>query len=370
MSKFNVQRITVAFALVLSLLAASPVHAQNDSSEDKQGAWWLFEQAGDRINRLWKSPSERLKGGEEVRSAFRGLVAETSQATVRVRSGGKDLALGGIVGPDGWVLTKASRIQRPVTVRLKDSRELDARVVGVDRDNDLAMLKVAAKDLPSLALDEEAAAAAGAWVATPGPEDTPVAVGVVSVAPRRIRPRTALLGVVMEDEAEDQGGALITKVFPNSGAERAGVLVQDIIIRVNGAPIGGRDDLRKEVQRYSPGDEIEMVVRRGKQQVTVMATLTGRVEPGEARREYQNNLGGELSVRRTGFPLALQHDTVLKPADCGGPLVDLDGRVIGFNIARAGRTESYAIPVKAVLPLMYELMSGKQAPPPIFDTGS
>ena len=63
------------------------------------------------------------------------------------------------------------------------------------------------------------------------------------------------------------------------------------------------------------------------------------------RSDFQNSLGGKLSVRRFGFPLAFQHDTVLRPSDCGGPVVDLDGRVVGFNIARAGRTESYALPV-------------------------
>ena len=69
-----------------------------------------------------------------------------------------------------------------------------------------------------------------------------------------------------------------------------------------------------------------------------------------------------LSNRRSGFATFLQHDTVIKPRDCGGPLVDLEGKTVGINIARAGRVESYAIPselVKAVLP---ELKSGKLAP--------
>ena len=36
------------------------------------------------------------------------------------------------------------------------------------------------------------------------------------------------------------------------------------------------------------------------------------------------------------------------PEDCGGPLVDLEGRVLGINIARAGRVESYALPASVV----------------------
>ena len=46
--------------------------------------------------------------------------------------------------------------------------------------------------------------------------------------------------------------------------------------------------------------------------------------------------------------MILQHDSVLKPSECGGPLVDLDGKVVGINIARAGRTETYAIPSEVV----------------------
>ena len=61
----------------------------------------------------------------------------------------------------------------------------------------------------------------------------------------------------------------------------------------------------------------------------------------------------------------ITHDTVLAPSECGGPLVDLDGRTIGFNIARGGRTESYAVPTPVVMTLLYDLMSGNLAPPQV-----
>jgi S1-C subfamily serine protease len=80
------------------------------------------------------------------------------------------------------------------------------------------------------------------------------------------------------------------------------------------------------------------------------------------RSDFQNRMGGAISDRRAGFPIILQHDTVLQPKDCGGPLVDLDGHIIGINIARAGRVETYAIPAEAVQPLLADLMSGKLAP--------
>jgi serine protease Do len=80
------------------------------------------------------------------------------------------------------------------------------------------------------------------------------------------------------------------------------------------------------------------------------------------RAEFQNSLGGPLSRRRAGFPLVLQHDTVLNPKECGGPLLNIDGEVVGVNIARAGRVETYALPASVVKPLLDDLKSGKYPP--------
>jgi len=46
------------------------------------------------------------------------------------------------VASDGYILTKASELAEKVLVRLRDGRELPAKVVGVAEDYDLAMLKV------------------------------------------------------------------------------------------------------------------------------------------------------------------------------------------------------------------------------------
>ena len=52
------------------------------------------------------------------------------------------------MGPDGWVLTKASELKGRITCRLRDGRELEARNVGVHGHLDLAMLKINAVNLP------------------------------------------------------------------------------------------------------------------------------------------------------------------------------------------------------------------------------
>ena len=69
--------------------------------------------------------------------------------------------------------------------------------------------------------------------------------------------------------------------------------------------------------------------------------------------------GGTISKRHNSFANALTHDTVLQAAQCGGPVVDLDGRTVGLNIARADRTASYAIPAGTVRKVVAELLAGK-----------
>ena len=305
-------------------------------------------------------PKSRLTDGPHVRAAFRDVVSKPSHATVRIRSNGNDVAVGGIVGCDGWILTKASSLDGSVTARLKDGRELDARIVGIDESFDLAVLKVDATDLPVLDLARDTTPSLGQWIAAPGIGRDPLAVGVVSVQTRPIPRRSGILGVLLGD---DERGPRVDRVFPKSGAAMAGILVNDVVKSINGEPTKTRPELIRAIRQFGPEDEVIVGILRGKKELSLKATLSARVESMRPDRgAMQNQLGSKLSKRRYGFPTALQHDAVLRPKDCGGPLIDLDGRTIGFNIARGGRTESYAIPAPIVVTLLYDLMSGNLAP--------
>lgn len=304
-------------------------------------------------------PTSSLSDGPQVRAAFRDTVAEAADATVSVHVAGKQVALGGIVGTDGWVITKADELNGPVKCKLKDGRQFDARVVGVDKAYDMAMLKIDAEDLPVLSLKRDDDATVGEWVATVAPTRDPVAVGIVAVDTRKVRPQRGWLGIQLDRSTNEPRVAL---VFEGSAAEAAGVQVNDLIVEINKEETSTANDLFRTLGKYSAGDVVELGVKRDSEVLQLQAVLTPPVAGMNDRSQMQNNLGSELSKRRFGFDAAFQHDTVLRPHDCGGPLVDLEGRVVGFNIARSGRTESYAIPANVAITRFYDLMSGNLAP--------
>ena len=47
----------------------------------------------------------------------------------------------------------------------------------------------------------------------------------------------------------------------------------DVIIKFGGAPIGGLDDFDLALRKFNAGQEVQVVVRRGKEEVTLPVTL-------------------------------------------------------------------------------------------------
>lgn len=305
-------------------------------------------------------PSWRFAHGPHVRAAFRDVVANARPSVVEVLVDGSKVGLGGVVGENGFILTKASSLIGSVSCRLADGRELPATIKGADREFDLAVLEIAADDLPALEISDSTIPIVGSWLATVGMDSYPAAVGVVSVEPREIPHQAGILGVQM-DQNNDK--ARILGVFPASAAAKAGLLVNDVILEIEGGKTPTSEALQKRVREFSPGDTVQILVKRGDEELKLSAVLMGRF-PGlrPSRSEFQNLLGSGLSERRFGFAKAFQHDTVFEPTDVGGPVVNLDGKVVGINIARSGRTESYAIATDSLVKIVKALVPKSKVP--------
>jgi serine protease Do len=77
---------------------------------------------------------------------------------------------GFFISADGFIVTNNHVVENAtkITVKLSDSREIEARLVGRDADTDLAVLKVEGSDYPFVSFEEQAEPRVGDWVIAVG----------------------------------------------------------------------------------------------------------------------------------------------------------------------------------------------------------
>lgn len=346
--------------LALLIFAAGWLKAEEPPAPEENNRETIQERARKWLEQYGQTrkPSIYQKNHSKVLESFKDVVADVRKSTVAIWVDGKQKALGVVADADGYVLSKASELNGNIECELVDGTKLPAELVGVISSHDLGMLHVDASNLTAIDWSQSVEQPrVGSWLATVGQTELPVSIGVVSVAPRKIGSPSGVLGIMLEDDAN---GVRINQVLPGSGAEKAGLHVNDVVKFVNGKRFEKREDLINFVRQFKPGDRLRMLVQRGDETKTFTPTLGNRESLAQNNRaNFQNTLGGALSRRRTGFESAMQHDTVLRPIDCGGPIVDLTGSMVGLNIARAGRVNSYALPFSVIAPLVADLKAGK-----------
>ncbi|MFN3168904.1 MAG: trypsin-like peptidase domain-containing protein [Phycisphaeraceae bacterium] len=330
-----------ALLLCLSLFGASALPAQAQRDRDERS---------------------RFAPDAEVREAFEPVIREARASVAVIEVDGKKRALGTIVDAEGYIVSKASELadQRAIVAVLPDGRKAEAKIVGIDRLNDLVMLKIDADRLTAAKLvDREPAV--GRWVVCAGADVSPIAVGIVSSKPRPIKPPQLVLGVILREQPDL--GLRVMGLSEGFGADEAGVQRGDIVTQIEGKKVIAVQQLIDRLQGRAVGDEVDVTLLRGDEQVRVSVRLSELRPDPDSRSERMNRMGGDISERRSGFERVIQHDAELRPDQCGGPVVNLKGEVIGVNIARAGRIETYTLPSSLIRQKLAKLKRGGPAEP-------
>jgi Do/DeqQ family serine protease len=272
----------------------------------------------------------------------------------------QSLGSGVVVSADGYVLTNnhvVGNARAEVTVLLPDKSEMRAAIVGVDEDTDIAVLKVDAKNLPTLPWGDSSKLKVAEWVLAVGNPfgvlSQTVTLGIVSATGRSLEGRLATYEDFIQTDAAinrgNSGGALInargelvginTAIFSETGGYQGiGFAVPSNLVR----------HVMDELIKYGE-------VRRG--------TITG-IELTPLTTRYAEELGapntkGALILRMSNRSAAYQAG--LRPGDIivafGDTAVDDSshfmrllsdseiGSTVSLTVFREGKKISVKVPI-------------------------
>ena len=130
---------------------------------------------------------------------------------------------GVIISKDGYIVTNNHVVEGAdeIVVKLNDERELKGRLIGVDPDTDLALVKIEGDDFPTLPIGDSEALKVGEWVLAVGNPfnlNSTVTAGIVSAKARSLGPTASngqaanIQSFIQTDaaiNAGNSGGALV-----------------------------------------------------------------------------------------------------------------------------------------------------------------
>jgi serine protease Do len=159
------------------------------------------------VNGTRKASASMPQIPEEFREFFRGFGGPMPRGDIPMRGQGS----GFIVSPDGYILTNAHVVENAdsVNIKLNDRREFKAKVVGTDKQTDVAVLKIDADNLPTVKLGKSSAANVGEWVVAIGSPfgfENSVSAGIVSAKSRSL-PDSSYVNFLQTDVAVNPGNS-------------------------------------------------------------------------------------------------------------------------------------------------------------------
>ena len=324
------------------------------------------------------------KEGVHVRASYDKLTEVFQASSAVLYDNSVADGYGVVVSEDGQVLVKASEFDllKDPSLIIGKKRYRDLKVLAKSSEWDVILLKVDAENLEPIKFAETEPQLGSIVLSNSATSrfKRRAQMGVIAASARAVgKEKLAVLGIAMVGGETET--LKISGISPKSGAMDAGLEVGDEFITVEGSEVEKKEDVPELLEGKEPGDFAKIVVRRMvlpeeptaepeevedpfeflEENPPTFEELSFEVELRERQEVFPDQLtrndmmSGEFSKRRSNFPRVLQHDTSLAQRTTGGPLLTLDGKCVGMNIAFASREASYAIPAKELQELTQEL---------------
>ena len=368
----TLRRMGKAFASIAE--KASPavvgIRATRVAHADSRSREYSYEDRGDLFDYFFRRQTPRRNDQPEPKEVAQGS--------------------GFIVTADGFILTNNHLVgeAQEVAVQLGDGRKFNAKIIGADPETDVAVIRIAAENLPYVELANSDTLEVGEWVIAIGNPfglSHTVTAGIVSAKGRNrmgvadyedfiqtdaainlgnsggpllnldgkaVGINTAIigpggnigiglaipismakavyeqlkasgkvvrgyLGVQIDNlepgmgeffGAKNDKGAVVTRVFDDSAAAKAGLKADDIVVELESEPIATANELMNRIAMHRPGSKVEVVVLREGKRKTISITLDKRPQEGteavDGVAKAQGPLG--LSVQTLTRQLATQ----------------------------------------------------------------
>ncbi len=343
-------------------LIAGPMPAPRGDYDDPTEAEEEFAREFQRQISFGRQIGPNEKRAPRVLRDYAPVAQYSDGSVVRFLSEGEQIAYGVVMSEDGEILTKASEISLasdPVC-ELPNGSERQFERLGTDLAWDLMLVKVSAQRLKPISWSDQPATP-GRLLITPNEQGRPILPGVVGIPPTKLETASqGFLGVRLHP-GNSRNGARVKSLLKGGAAQRDGIKQGDVILSLNGNDVRGVEDVIRRIKQFAPNEQVAIRVIRGDVIKTVRVTLTPRFVSDQnvdvllSHYFDERSSGKFASIHNSGFPEVIQHDTDLFPHQCGGPVLDLSGRAVGLNIARAARIISYAIPADQVLKVYRKL---------------
>lgn len=321
-----------------------------DLVEKMGGMERLMEELQKRGGQI--APGAMAGGGDEFFAsslkALEPVMKKNPGVTALVTVDGKLAALGTVVSANGRILTKNSETDEGKLAVKLGGQEYEARVLKRFPQRDLALLKIDARDLRSVRFQIEEPAL-GSILTASGVESEPLGIGLLSV-PGRAMSKVGFIGI---QAAEGEGGVLVARLVSGGAAEQAGLKENDVITSLDDEKVEDPISFGGLIRGRKAGEEVRVGYLREGEPGELKVTLKERKMRDNVQNDPRMKLSlGRLSEKTGGYPDVIQHDIPLPPELCGGPLFNLNGKCVGVNVSRAGRTKTYAIPADEIVELL------------------